>query len=192
MTREIEELSIDGVRVDVTKCRVAGTFDVSPDDENLLVFDEEVVFVGVARVAAPAFRSAKGEVTRTNALKVSEVRFVWNEDERDDILDLLNFEVRPGPSVFGTGSTDGDASGTITRGDEPSEDFEEGGRVQGGLPPSVPSVENLEEWRSKVAEVEEEFNDEPVPTVPMTDGRVSTISPAVESDRMLRRFLEEV
>lgn len=101
MARKIQQLSIDGVNVDLSKARFAETFDVAEGDERQLAFDEDVVYVVVARVSTPSFReSRKGEVSRVNVLKVKEARLLKNEDFKTRVLDYAGFDYRPQPSLF--------------------------------------------------------------------------------------------
>lgn len=99
--RKIQQLSIDGIGVELSKARFADTFDVADGDERLLAFDEEVVYVVVARVSTPSFRESKnGEVSRVNVLKVKEARLVKDEIFKSRVLDKGHFDYRPQPSLF--------------------------------------------------------------------------------------------
>jgi hypothetical protein len=101
MTRRIEQLSIDGVTVDLSKARFADTFDVAERDERNLAYDEEVVWVVIAHVSAPSFRETKqGDLTRVNVLKVKEARLLRDANLQASVLDKLGFDFRPQASLF--------------------------------------------------------------------------------------------
>lgn len=109
MARKIQQLSIDGIGVEMSKARFGDTFDVADGDERLLAFDEEVVYVVVARVSTPSFRESKsGEVSRVNVLKVKEARLVKDEASKVALLDKTKFDYRPQPSMFDTDETESD------------------------------------------------------------------------------------
>lgn len=102
MGRKVKQLSIDGIGVDLSKARFADTFDVAETDERLLAYDEEIVYVVVARVSTPSFRESvkTGDVSRVNVLKVREARLVRDEEFKSTLLEKLDFGVRPQPSLF--------------------------------------------------------------------------------------------
>lgn len=109
MSRKIQQLSIDGIGVELSRARFGDTFDVADGDERLLAFDEEVVYVVVARVSTPSFRESKnGEVSRVNVLKVKEARLVKDEVFKTALLDKTKFDYRPQPSLFDTDETESD------------------------------------------------------------------------------------
>lgn len=90
------ELTVDGVGVDLSKARFADTFEVAESDERLLPFDQEVVFVVVARVSTPSFREARnGDVSRVNVLKVREARLVRGAKFAGQILEKIGFDYIP-------------------------------------------------------------------------------------------------
>lgn len=131
MGRKIQQLSIDGVSVDLSKARFAETFDVAEEDERLLAFDEEVVYVVIARVSTPSFRESKknGEVSRVNVLRVKEARLVTNEELKSKVLSGVGFDYQPLPSVFD------------------------------GLPPAeevVPELTATAQWAPTIAELEQQ------------------------------------
>lgn len=101
MSRKIEQLSIDGVNVDMSKARFADTFEVTQSDERYLAYDEEVVWVVVARVSAPSFRETKGgDLNRVNVIKVKEARLLRDVNLQASVLDKMNFDFRPQKSLF--------------------------------------------------------------------------------------------
>lgn len=101
MGRKNLQLTIDGVGVDLTKARFADTFEVADRDVPYLAFDEEVVYLVVARVSTPRFAETKdGEVSRVNVLKVREARLVRDEDFKFKLLEKIGFDHRPQPSLF--------------------------------------------------------------------------------------------
>lgn len=136
--RKIQQLSIDGINVELSKARFADTFDVAEGDERLLAFDEEVVYVVVARVSTPSFRESKhGEVSRVNVLKVKEARLVKDELYKGTLLDKTKFDYRPQPSLFDSIEESG------------SEDSVEALEAVGvKFPSQFPHADDVEERRS--------------------------------------------
>lgn len=184
-----KQLSIDGTSVDASKARVSGTFDVAEGDEKNLEFDLDVVFVGVARVTTPTFRETKGVVTRIDVLKPSEVRFIWDADERSDILEKYDFDIRVESSHLDHALP----VETTTIVPEVELVIEDDGEL------SADEDEEMRaflEWRRRRDEIEDEFVDaeEPQPASPVSNGtgdKLSTVSAEVAKDPMLQKFLGE-
>lgn len=192
MSRKIDNLSIDGVGVDVSRARFADTFDVVESDERSLAFDEEVVYVVVARVAPPSFRSTKnGDVSRVNVLKVIEARLLRGDKLSESVLEKLGFDYRP--TFLGEEPTAESEPEPSTMEDEygdPAEWLAEEG--ESPLPPEDED-EEMSAWLAAMKELGAGFENEPDDFEPMVDGDRKivgrSISPAVEKDPVLANFL---
>lgn len=92
--------SIDGVGVDLSRARFAGSFDVVEGDESALPYDEEIVYVVVATVSGSSFADKKGETVKVAVLTPKEARLLRDEKLKIAILEKLNFDYTPQPSVF--------------------------------------------------------------------------------------------
>lgn len=196
--RKVQQLSIDGFNVDVSKARFADTFEVAERDERLLAYDEDVVYVVVARVSTPSFRESKGgEVSRVNVLKVKEARLVRDEDAKVRLLKSVGFDHSVQPSLFGP---DPEPEPTV------SELEEHGVRFVDNEPEVVdePTVEPPEEEPDEIdadmaaflaltKEIGDEYENEPEDFVPRQEGDRRIVGEAkgmAEKDPILKKFLE--
>lgn len=194
MARRIEQLTIDGVGIDLSKARFADTFDVAESDERRLAFDEEVVYVVVARVSTPSFRESRhGEVSRVNVLKVKEARLVKDEDTKTAILDKIKFDYRPQPSLF-------------DEVEEPEDDDLEHVRIEPEVPEEVDPLhtedayngdedadflDEMEAWLEKQREIADDYEDEPESEQVTDRPRVAADARGLRAtDPILDKFLD--